>query len=85
MEQQTLVKVGKLITEDDWMVEPSHHFTGRILVVHNGIEIDPVESTDSGTFEFRDSQGNLAQTVHVEVKHGERQHIFFSMGGKMYE
>lgn len=75
-EQQTLMEAGNLITGDDWMVGPAHYFVGRILLVYNGIKIDPVEITDSGTFEFRDSQGNLAQTVQVEVNHGERQHIF---------
>ncbi|XP_070693352.1 uncharacterized protein [Pempheris klunzingeri] len=65
-EGTTVMKDGKVVTEDDGMSGPKH-FKGRIGVVHNGIAIDPVENTDFGSFEFRDPQGNLAQAVKVEV------------------
>lgn len=54
----------------------SKPFARRITLLRDGIEIYPVESIDSGTFEFRDPQGNLAQTVQVEVVYGEQQHFF---------
>lgn len=73
MEHITLMKEGYLVREG--YRRSSHtYFTGRIQVVRDDIEIYPVESTDSGTFEFRDPQGNLAQTVQVKVQHGEQQH-----------
>lgn len=59
---------GNVVTEDEgtpW------NFNRRIQLVKDGIEIDPVEITDSGTFEFRDPHGYLAQTVLVEVENGE--------------
>ncbi|XP_075959988.1 uncharacterized protein LOC142963158 [Anarhichas minor] len=61
-EKQTLMHESNLFTDYDLGT-----FTGRMVAVHNGIEIDPVESTDSGTFEFRDQQGYLVQTVQVSV------------------
>ncbi|XP_035505416.2 uncharacterized protein LOC118319260 isoform X5 [Scophthalmus maximus] len=57
METQTWIEGNRLVTGD---------LSGRIWLVHNGIDID-VESTDSGTLEFRDRQGNLALTVEVNV------------------
>ncbi|XP_038555452.1 uncharacterized protein LOC119888794 [Micropterus salmoides] len=67
MGPQTVMTAGNLVTEDDTSVKP-WHFSGRIRVVPDGIEINPITGTDSGTFEFRDPQGNLAQTVKVVVK-----------------
>lgn len=81
-EQELLTREGNLVTEDEG-IPP--YFDRRIQVVHDGIEIDPVKITDSGTYEFRDPRGNLAQTVQVEVETGERQHILFFMEVKMYE
>lgn len=66
------MQTGRLLTEDGWSSLP---FTGRMLDMRNGLEINPVEITDSGTFEFIDPQGDLAQTVHLLVKPGEQQHI----------
>ncbi len=67
---ELLVSSGTLVPEYDGSA-----FSGRIQLVHNGIEIDPVKSTDSGTYEFRDVQANLAQIVSVNVEPGEQQHI----------
>ncbi|KAM6952211.1 uncharacterized protein PEZ65_010451 [Lycodopsis pacificus] len=61
-EKQSLMNEGNLFTDYDLGT-----FTGRMAAMHNGIVIDPVESTDSGTFEFRDQQGYLVQTVQVSV------------------
>ncbi|XP_073342579.1 uncharacterized protein [Pagrus major] len=64
LKKQTLMEAGDLVVEDDWRTTS---FSGRIQVMQNAIEIDPVEITDSGTFEYRDTRGNLAQVVTVEV------------------
>ncbi|XP_033488369.2 uncharacterized protein LOC117260523 isoform X1 [Epinephelus lanceolatus] len=66
MKHYTLMKAGLLV--EDEMDSMPWTFTRRILVVQDGIEIDPVESTDSGTFEFRDPQGHLALIAQVVVK-----------------
>ncbi|XP_056294998.1 uncharacterized protein LOC130209400 isoform X2 [Pseudoliparis swirei] len=63
--EHILMQTGRLLTEDGWSSLP---FTGRMLDMRNGLEINPVEITDSGTFEFIDPQGDLAQTVHLLVK-----------------
>ncbi|XP_035983244.1 uncharacterized protein LOC105939834 isoform X2 [Fundulus heteroclitus] len=63
----TVMKDGRLLHGDDI-------FSERITIQSYGIEIYPVESTDSGTFEFRDQQGNLALSVQVEVIH-ESHHL----------
>ncbi|XP_041800145.1 uncharacterized protein LOC121611590 [Chelmon rostratus] len=60
-EPRRLINAGQL----EWSM--SKLFARRITLLRDGIEIYPVESIDSGTFEFRDPQGNLAQTVQVEV------------------
>lgn len=66
-EQDTVIQHGQLVFKS--------MFYGRINIQHNGIEIYPVEPTDSGTFEFTDQQGNLALSVHVDVTRGEAQYI----------
>ncbi|KAM4586924.1 uncharacterized protein V3H82_005673 [Fundulus diaphanus] len=63
----TVMKDGQLVQGDDT-------FSERMTIRSNGIEIYPVETTDSGTFEFRDQQGNLALSVQVEVFH-ESHHM----------
>ncbi|XP_030595846.1 uncharacterized protein LOC115787326 [Archocentrus centrarchus] len=59
---------GSLIIKDNW-------FFDRIQAVTQGIEIDPVEMIDSGTFKFRDPEGNLALIARVEVNEGFRSQI----------
>ncbi|XP_070818907.1 uncharacterized protein [Chaetodon trifascialis] len=66
-EPKTLINAGTLAEEEDWSL--SVPFAGRLFVMSGGIVIDPVESSDSGLFEFRDSQGNLAQTAQVKVQY----------------
>ncbi|XP_054453644.1 uncharacterized protein LOC129090139 [Anoplopoma fimbria] len=63
-ENQTLMHAGHLRTDNYWYSGP---FKGRLFNSDDGLEIDPVESTDSGTYYFRDEQGNLAQTTQVLV------------------
>ncbi|XP_076594598.1 uncharacterized protein LOC143325444 [Chaetodon auriga] len=63
----TLINAGMLVEDEDWSL--SLPFSGRISVVHSNIEINPVESSDSGLFEFRDSQGNLVHTAEVKVQY----------------
>ncbi|XP_059202103.1 uncharacterized protein LOC131981704 [Centropristis striata] len=43
-------------------------FKKRLQIYDDGITIDPVRHGDSGTFEFRDQQGNLAQIVKLVVE-----------------
>ncbi|XP_059202102.1 uncharacterized protein LOC131981703 [Centropristis striata] len=43
-------------------------FLSRLQLENGGIKINPVESGDSGTFKFKDQQGNLAQIVEVVVE-----------------
>lgn len=73
-EKQTLMEEGYLVAQND---QRTLSFSGRIQLRRKAIEIDPVEITDSGTFEYRDPQGNLAQVVTVEVIQGEQQHVLF--------
>lgn len=49
-------------------------FKRRIFKSNDGIDIVPVESGDSGTFYFKDRDGNLGQTVRLEVL-GEQREI----------
>ncbi|XP_044220676.1 uncharacterized protein LOC122991107 [Thunnus albacares] len=62
-----LMRAGNLVEEDDSMSE-SLNLIGRLKEVNEGIEIYPVESTDSGAFEFRDQEGNLVLVVQVKVE-----------------
>lgn len=67
MEPKTLMD-GSLIIKDN-------HFSGRIRAVIDGIVIDPAEIGDSGTFEFRDPEGNLILSAQLEVIPGKQQSI----------
>ncbi|XP_030000588.1 uncharacterized protein LOC115426617 isoform X2 [Sphaeramia orbicularis] len=58
--QYTLLKGGT-----DQMSGP---FGDRLQFNPDTIIIDPLQYEDSGTFEFRDKKGNLAQRVELEVK-----------------
>ncbi|XP_023184514.1 uncharacterized protein LOC111607014 isoform X1 [Xiphophorus maculatus] len=56
----TIIENGNLV----WDV---NRFSGRISIQSNGIKIKSVKAMDSGTYEFRDPQGNLAFSAHVSV------------------
>lgn len=58
-ERETVIEDGQFFWDN--------MFSARLSIQENGIEIYPVESTDSGTFEFRDKQGNLVLSVQVDV------------------
>ncbi|XP_042274981.1 uncharacterized protein LOC121901943 isoform X1 [Thunnus maccoyii] len=62
-----LMRAGNLVEEDDSMSE-SFTLRWRIYKMKTALFIDPVESTDSGAFEFRDQEGNLALVVQVKVE-----------------
>lgn len=64
MDPETLMD-GSLIIKDN-------RFSGRIRAVMDGIIIN---SRDSGTFEFRDPEGNLILSAQLEVTHGKQQSI----------
>uniref|UniRef100_A0A087X9Y3 Uncharacterized protein n=1 Tax=Poecilia formosa TaxID=48698 RepID=A0A087X9Y3_POEFO len=65
------------IIENGDLVNNGNRFSGRISIQSDGIKIRHVEAMDSGIFEFRDPQGNLALSAHVNVDgHGEAQHIY---------
>ncbi|CAK6956583.1 uncharacterized protein LOC128363195 isoform X1 [Scomber scombrus] len=61
----TLMEAGYLYED---LFSETVNFDGRIEKVHNGLEINLVESTDSGVFEFRDQEGNLALVVHLDIE-----------------
>lgn len=56
----TIIENGNLV----WDV---NRFSGRISIQSDGIKIKSVKAMDSGTYEFRDPQGNLAFSAHVSV------------------
>lgn len=60
-----------IVVHENTLVSRSY-FEGRLHVLSDAITIDDVESRDAGTFKFKDSDGNLAQTVHVRVPSGEQ-------------
>lgn len=47
-------------------------FRWRLSEWDRGIDIKPVEVTDSGNFYFWDEEKNLIQTVRLEVSYGEQ-------------
>ncbi|XP_061581190.1 uncharacterized protein LOC133446957 isoform X1 [Cololabis saira] len=51
---------SEIVIKNGNKVWREHTFSGRIHVFEDHFEIDPLEGTDDGTFEFRDPQGNLA-------------------------
>ncbi|XP_041846364.1 uncharacterized protein LOC121643164 [Melanotaenia boesemani] len=59
-EPEIVMEAGNLVSEDNW-------FFGRIYPKENGIEIDILDSSDSGTFDFRDPQGNLALSYLLDI------------------
>lgn len=64
------------VVHENTLVSRSY-FDGRLQVISDGITIDSVESRDAGTFKFKDSDGNLAQTVYVRVPPGEQLNTLF--------
>lgn len=69
-EEHTLVDKG-IKVRDSYVYVP---FKRRFSKYDDGVEINPVESGDSGTFYFKDTNGNLAETVVLEVL-GEQKEI----------
>lgn len=67
MEPRTRM-IGSQIIKDNWFID-------RIQALTKGIEIDPVEKMDSGTFEFRDPEGHLVLIGQVKVIEGEQKNI----------
>ncbi|XP_063343168.1 uncharacterized protein LOC134636865 isoform X1 [Pelmatolapia mariae] len=59
MEPRTLMN-GSLIIKDNW-------FFDRIWTVMNGIEMNAVETIDSGTLKFRDPEGDLTLSAQLEA------------------
>lgn len=70
-EEDVLIREGNLVYQMHSVLSP---FTGRFEAYSEGISIAPLRRGDSGTFEFKDQDGNLAQRVQLEVMQGERQH-----------
>lgn len=50
-------------------------FKKRFYELKDSFEIHPLEKKDTGTFYFKDQDGNLAQVVRLEVVRGEHKHI----------
>lgn len=66
-EGHTLINNGTSLENTDTNMP----FKKRFSKLDNSFEIDPVESTDSGYFYFRDQDGNLAETVRLQVLDSE--------------
>lgn len=75
-ENQTLMSGGRLLREEE-LDSYSVGFAGRLRSVGGGVQIYPVQITDSGTFAFRDRRGHLFQTAELVVDPGEQRHIVF--------
>lgn len=65
-ENQTLMSGGRLLREEE-LDSYSVGFAGRLRSVGGGVQIYPVQITDSGTFAFRDRRGHLFQTAELVV------------------
>uniref|UniRef100_G3Q1K2 Uncharacterized protein n=3 Tax=Gasterosteus aculeatus TaxID=69293 RepID=G3Q1K2_GASAC len=65
-ENQTLMSGGRLVREEE-LDSYSVGFAGRLRSVGGGVQIYPVQITDSGTFAFRDRRGHLFQTAELVV------------------
>ncbi|XP_014886996.1 uncharacterized protein LOC106946853 isoform X2 [Poecilia latipinna] len=63
------------IIENGDLVNNGNRFSGRISIQSDGIKIRHVEAMDSGIFEFRDPQGNLALSAHVNVDGHVSHHL----------
>lgn len=65
---ETLRELGSQDPEDNW---ENGRFEGRIVAFADHLVINPVEISDSGTFEFRDQNGYLVLSVDLEIIQGE--------------
>ncbi|KAG7230281.1 hypothetical protein INR49_024385 [Caranx melampygus] len=63
-ESEILREGGSQDPNDNWM---NGRFEVRIEAFADHLLIEPVESTDTGTFEFRDQSGYLVMSVYLEV------------------
>lgn len=66
-EGHKLINNGTLVESTD----PNMPFKKRFSNLKKRFEIYPVESTDSGYFYFRDQDGNLAESVRLQVLDSE--------------
>lgn len=48
---------------------------GRFYKLDDSLEISNVKRSDTGYFYFKDQDGNLAQTVRLEILYGEHKKI----------
>lgn len=71
-EAVTLVDKGTLLIESN---QNAYQFIGRVELLHDGFKINPLETSDSGIYEFKDPLNHIGLTVDLEVKTGE-QHVF---------
>ncbi|XP_029965343.1 uncharacterized protein LOC115401244 isoform X2 [Salarias fasciatus] len=54
----------------DGRLQHDYWFNDKIQAVTNGIEVFRAEGKDTGTFRFKDSDGNLIMVVHLTVNDG---------------
>uniref|UniRef100_A0A1A8MUY1 Uncharacterized protein n=2 Tax=Nothobranchius pienaari TaxID=704102 RepID=A0A1A8MUY1_9TELE len=66
-----MTNIPEKMLKDGQVVGTNNRFSGRLKAQDEGLEIDFLESKDSGSFEFRDLKGNLALIVEVEVNRSE--------------
>ncbi|XP_074530502.1 uncharacterized protein LOC141793607 isoform X3 [Halichoeres trimaculatus] len=60
-----LVNAGALVTESN---PDARQFDKRVHLLRDGVKITNLETSDSGTYEFKDPQVNIGLTVQLEVK-----------------
>lgn len=66
-EYLTLMNVGKMFVDSNPQIE-YRQFDGRLRRLHEGLEINPLKTSDSGIYEIRDDEDNLARIVKLSVR-----------------
>ncbi|CAJ1058535.1 uncharacterized protein LOC117818093 [Xyrichtys novacula] len=64
-----VVNAGSLLTDSN-PYSYSKQFNDRVQLLPDGIQIDRLETRDSGTYAFEDKHNNLGLTVNLEVHPG---------------
>ncbi|XP_041652825.1 uncharacterized protein LOC121515932 [Cheilinus undulatus] len=66
-EYLTLMKAGRLSTYENPQIE-YRQFEGRLRRLYEGLEINPLKTSDSGIYEVRDNEDHPARIVKLSVR-----------------